>query len=71
VPNRRKQVELSEDEQRRYLADSHTIILSTNDPRGYPHSVAMWYVVDDAGNVLMTTFGMSQKVKNFERDPRC
>jgi hypothetical protein len=31
----------------------------------------MWYVVDDAGNVLMTTFGKSQKVKNVERDPRC
>jgi PPOX class probable F420-dependent enzyme len=71
VPNRRKQVELSADEQHRYLADSHTIILSTNDPHGYPHSVAMWYVVDDAGNVLMTTFGKSQKVKNAERDPRC
>jgi len=71
VPNRRQQIALSPDEQRRYLADSHTIVLSTNDRHGYPHSVAMWYVVDDDGNVLMTTFGKSQKVKNLERDPRC
>jgi PPOX class probable F420-dependent enzyme len=71
VPNRRGQVALSPDEQDRYLTDSHTIILSTNDPHGYPHSVAMWYVVADDGHVLMTTFGKSQKVKNVERDPRC
>jgi PPOX class probable F420-dependent enzyme len=71
VANRRGQVALSADEADRYLADSHTIILSTNDPHGYPHSVAMWYVVDDDGAVLMTTFGKSQKVKNVERDPRC
>ena len=46
-------------------------MLSTIDPRGYPHSVAMWYVADADGTVRMTTFGKAQKVKNLERDPRC
>ena len=62
---------LTPEEQQRYLETSHTIILSTIDPRGYPHSVAMWYVADPDGTVLMTTFGKAQKVKNIERDPRC
>lgn len=71
MPSRRDQVALTPDEQRAYLDSSHTIILGTLDPHGYPHLVAMWYVVDDDGAVLMTTFGKAQKVKNLERDPRC
>jgi len=71
VPNRRQQVALNADEQREYLETSHTIILNTNDRRGYPHAVAMWFVVDPDGTILMTTFGKSQKVKNVERDPKC
>ena len=69
--DRRKLIALSADEQRRFLAESHTIIFSTNDPKGYPHSVAMWYVADPDGSVLMTTFAKSQKTLNLRRDPRC
>jgi PPOX class probable F420-dependent enzyme len=68
---RRKAVALTADERRRYLADSHTIILTTLDARGYPHSVAMWYVVDADGSVVMTTFAKSQKAVNLRREPRC
>jgi PPOX class probable F420-dependent enzyme len=68
---RRKTIALTADEQRAYLNDSHTIILSSNDRRGYPHSVAMWYVADPDGSVLMTTFAKSQKALNLRRDPRC
>jgi PPOX class probable F420-dependent enzyme len=71
MPSRRDQIALSLDEQRAYLEHSHTIILGTLDPRGYPHLVAMWYVADPDGTVLMTTFGKAQKVRNLERDPRC
>jgi PPOX class probable F420-dependent enzyme len=71
VPSRRAQIALTRDEQHDYLERSHTIVLGTLDPRGYPHLVAMWYVVDADGVVLMTTFGKAQKVKNLERDPRC
>jgi PPOX class probable F420-dependent enzyme len=68
---RRKSIALTPDEQRAYLNDSHTLILSSNDRRGYPHSVAMWYVADPDGSVLMTTFAKSQKAVNLRRDPRC
>ena len=68
---RRKMIALTPEEQRRYLEESHTIILTSLDRRGYPHSVAMWYVVDRDGAVVMTTFARSQKALNLERDPRC
>lgn len=71
MPSRRDQISLTPDEQREYLERSHTIVLGTLDPRGYPHLVAMWYVVEPDGAVAMTTFGKSQKVRNLERDPRC
>jgi len=69
--NRRNQIALTDAEAQRYLADAHTIILATNDKRGYPHLVAMWFAVEPDGTVVMTTFGKSQKVVNLRRDPRC
>ena len=71
MPSRRDQIALTPAEQRAYLESSHTIILTTLDRHGYPHSVAMWYLAEPDGSVLMTTFRKSQKVKNIERDPRC
>ena len=69
--DRRKAIALTPEEQRQFLEESHTIILSTIDRHGYPHSVAMWYVADGDGTVLMTTFAKSQKAVNLRRDPRC
>src|SRR5437016_13710816 len=71
IMQRRKAIALTDAEQRRYLQDSHTIILTSLDREGYPHSVAMWYVVDPDGAVAMTTFAKSQKAANLRRDPRC
>ena len=68
---RRKTIALSSDEQREYLERSHTIILTSLDRRGSPHSVAMWYAVDPDGTIVMTTFAKSQKTVNLRRDPRC
>jgi len=68
---RRKTIALTDAEQRQYLDESHTIILTSLDGHGYPHPVAMWYVVDPDGAVVMTTFGKSQKALNLRRDPRC
>ena len=39
----------------------------TVGPKGYPHLVAMWYVVVD-GMVCFTTFAKSQKVLNLRRN---
>jgi PPOX class probable F420-dependent enzyme len=71
MPSRRNQIALSPQEQRRYLEESHTAILVSNGRDGYPHAVAMWYVADPDGSVLMTTFAKSQKAVNLRRDPRC
>jgi PPOX class probable F420-dependent enzyme len=69
--NRRAQIALTPEEQRQYLEQSHTIILVSNDRRGYPHPVAMWYLAEPDGAVAMTTFRKSQKALNLRRDPRC
>jgi PPOX class probable F420-dependent enzyme len=68
--NRRVQIALTPDEQRRFLDESHTMILGTNGPKGHPQLTAMWYVNDPDGTVWMTTFAKSQKTRNLERDPR-
>ena len=69
--NRRQQIALGPEEQREYLDESHTIILVSNDRHGYPHPVAMWYLAEPDGSVVMTTFRKSQKALNLRRDPRC
>ena len=68
--NRRQQIALTPDEQRRFLDEGHTMILGTNGPKGHPQLTAMWYVNDGTDTVWMTTFAKSQKTKNLERDPR-
>ncbi len=68
--HKRNAIELSDEERRRYLAEAPTVILVTIGSDGYPHAVPMWFVVDDNGTVLMTTYGRSQKVVNARRNPR-
>jgi PPOX class probable F420-dependent enzyme len=69
--SRRHAIALSPAEQREYLETAHTCILTTIDRHGYPHAVAMWFVVEPDGAVAMTTYGKSQKTLNVRRDPRC
>jgi len=68
--HKRNAIALDDDERRRYLAETPTIILVTIGHDGYPHAVPMWFVVDDDGTVLMTTYGRSQKVVNARRNSR-
>jgi PPOX class probable F420-dependent enzyme len=68
---RRHEIALTPEEQHRFLEDAHNITLSTLDRHGYPHSVAMWFVVEPDGTVAMTTFAKSQKTVNLRRNPRC
>jgi hypothetical protein len=67
--NRRKQIEMSEDEIQAFLAEEKVVIATTFGPRGWPHSMPLWFVVRD-GRVWTWTFRKSQKVKNLQRDPR-
>jgi PPOX class probable F420-dependent enzyme len=67
--HRRAEIAMTADEQKAFLAGARTLILSSIDPRGYPHSVAMWFSIFD-GLVHMTTFRKAQKVLNIRRNPR-
>lgn len=67
--SRRAEITLTEEEQRQMLDEGWTLQVASNGPQGFPHLVAMWYVVVD-GLVHFTTFGKSQKVMNLKRDPK-
>ena len=69
MPSRRTSIALTPAEQETFLQDGWTIQIASNGPKGFPHLVAMWYVVID-GMVHFTTFGKSQKVLNLKRDPK-
>lgn len=66
---RRNAIQLSSDERDEFLRTARTIVLSTIDQHGYPHSVAMWYVMD-GDCALMTTYAKSQKAVNIRRNPK-
>jgi hypothetical protein len=54
----------------RELLDSERVVIATsNGPRGWPHSMPLWYVPRE-GEVWIWTYAKSQKVRNLERDPR-
>lgn len=66
----RRAIALSDAEVADFVAAGRTLVLATLGPDGAPDPVPMWYVVDDAGAVLMRTYRKSQKVANLRRDPR-
>jgi PPOX class probable F420-dependent enzyme len=66
---RRDAIQMTPQEREEFLTTAKTIVLSTLDRRGYPHSVAMWYVLED-GCFWMTTYAKSQKAVNIRRNPK-
>lgn len=70
MPSRRGSIALTEAEQESFLNDSWTLQVASIGPKGFPHLVAMWYVVID-GAIHFTTFRKSQKVLNLKRDSKC
>jgi PPOX class probable F420-dependent enzyme len=69
MPSRRDEIKLTETEQAELLDEERIVIVSSIGPRGWPHSMPMWFTVRD-GEIWVWTFGKSQKVRNLERDPR-
>jgi PPOX class probable F420-dependent enzyme len=67
--NRRAEIKMSEEEIATFLDEERVAIVSTFGPRGWPHSMPLWYLVRD-GSILAWTFRKAQKVRNLERDPR-
>ncbi|MFN8617998.1 MAG: pyridoxamine 5'-phosphate oxidase family protein [Dehalococcoidia bacterium] len=69
MPSRRNSIALTEQEQEAFLNDSWTLQVASNGHKGFPHLIAMWYVIID-GKIHFTTFGKSQKIMNLRRDPK-
>ena len=69
MPSRRSEIALTDEEQEAFLADGWTLQVASIGPQGFPHLVAMWFVVDD-GMVTFTTFRKSQKILNLQRNPK-
>lgn len=67
--NRRNMIRMSDDEVRAFLEEQRTLEVATIGQDGYPHVVAMWYVLRD-GNVVFWTYAKSQKAVNLRRDSR-
>ena len=67
---------MSEAEVASFLAEERTLTCATAGPRGWPHLMPLWYVLRDAPGgasgprLWAWTYGVSQKVRNMERDPR-
>ncbi len=68
--SRRDQIRMTDEEIRRFLDDSRTIIINSIGRDGVPHPMPMWFGIEDDGAVVMTTFTKSQKIQNLKRDPR-
>jgi PPOX class probable F420-dependent enzyme len=69
MPSRRKQIEMTDEEVRGFLAEQKIMTIATIGPKGRPHVVSLWYVPDGI-ELLGWTYAKSQKAKNLERDPR-
>jgi nitroimidazol reductase NimA-like FMN-containing flavoprotein (pyridoxamine 5'-phosphate oxidase superfamily) len=77
--SRREQIKMSEAEVAAFLAEERTVTCATAGPRGWPHLMPLWYVLRDAAagesspptpRLWAWTYGVSQKVRNMERDAR-
>jgi nitroimidazol reductase NimA-like FMN-containing flavoprotein (pyridoxamine 5'-phosphate oxidase superfamily) len=69
MPSRRAEIALTPAEQEQLLREGWTLQVASIGPKGYPHLVAIWYVVID-GHIHFTTFARSQKVLNLRRNPK-
>ena len=68
--NRQSQIKMTPEERYKFLTEkARTMMLCTIDKDGFPHAVAMGYMVKD-GCVYMTSFKKAQKVLNARRNPK-
>jgi PPOX class probable F420-dependent enzyme len=70
MTNQRTRIALDEGEQRALLEQARTMYVASLNADGRPHLVPMWFALDDDGVIAFTTYGVSQKVRNLERDAR-
>ena len=60
---------MSTEEIAAFLDGRHVMNIATNGHNGYPHVVAMWYVMLGTSPAFWT-FGKSQKIMNLSRDAK-
>lgn len=69
VQPRRRQIQLTPEEQAAFLAANRKAALATLDKDGFPHLVAMTFGVKD-GVYYMTSYAKAQKVVNIRRNSK-
>ena len=69
MTNRRSLIEMDGDEIQAFLDEERVAIASSLGPRGWPHSMPLWYVVRNE-RLFAWTFTKSQKIKHLQRDSR-
>lgn len=67
---RRTQIQITPEEIHTFLRQQSTLIIVSNGKDGFPHPMPMHFAVDENDEFWVITYRKSQKVKNFERDPR-
>lgn len=67
--SRRQLITMTDEEIQTFLQEQRTLQVATIDHDGYPHLVAMWYVLQDR-QIAFWTYAKSQKAVNLRRDPR-
>jgi PPOX class probable F420-dependent enzyme len=68
MASRRDLIRMTDDELRAFLTEQKIVSVATLGPKGRPHLVPLWYVVDGP-ELRGWTYAKSQKAKNLERDP--
>ena len=78
--SRRGEITLSPQEQLELLEAARIVVVSTIGPRGWPHSMPMWFTLREPEGAPLAdgpprelwvwTYAKSQKARNLERDPR-
>lgn len=70
MPSRREPIQMSDTEMAAFLDEQRIVSVCTTGPKGRPHLMPLWYVVEQAPILRGWTFAKSQKAKNLDRDPR-
>ena len=68
--SRRNKIAMNPEQIDAYLQEQLTVIIVSNGRDGYPHPMPMHFCVSEDRCIEMTTYRKSQKVFNFQRDPR-
>src|SRR6266851_9573903 len=66
---KRGEIQLTPEEQEKFLGEARKASLATIDKEGYPHVVAMNFIWRD-GAILMSSYGKAQKVLNIRHNPK-